>query len=423
MKDRKSIPALAMALIMCASLAGCGDNSEKEAVDNGGVSSAAAQADEDNDADGDKAEAIPEDTVDAPDAEGEEEEEEKPELGEFETDADLSRPEYYDYYDDLSKGYNTTIRSIRGDTGLVDSYFYSEERKCDAGMTEDGRIFFTEISPDTGRAVLYCYDTASKKSEIFAEPEGYLKSWCYKDGVVYCFFDNCWIEKYNADGSMENTNIDNNEAFGMEFVGVLDNGGIIVNYHGYKLVSADLKEIVQLPGVSVPIEHGLEQDTDIMEAIVAGNSVLTDIEGTIYLLDTESMTWSELCSGVDLYLSSECKIYGDNLFTGSALYKLTDGHIVSEVNGGDGYFGKNYNTILRDGHWYQLKLPNADCPTAEGTIGQIAALSEPLSEETADSSQIVMLDDTYYILADEYGIFLRTYEKGSAEEETVFLYK
>lgn len=67
-----------MALIMCASLAGCGDKNEPTTTVNDGVNTSAENADEDNDADGDKAEAIPEDNRDVPDIDGEEEE--KPEL-------------------------------------------------------------------------------------------------------------------------------------------------------------------------------------------------------------------------------------------------------------------------------------------------------------------------------------------------------
>ncbi len=44
------------------------------------------------------------------------------------------------------------------------------------------------------------------------------------------------------------------------------------------------------------------------------------------------------------------------------------------------------------------------------------------SESARYQENIVQLNDNYYIFKDSYGIFLRTYETGESQEDTILLF-
>lgn len=85
------------------------------------------------------------------------------------------------------------------------------------------------------------------------------------------------------------------------------------------------------------------------------------------------------------------------------------------------YFGGDYNIMLYDGAWYKVQIPSDGSEVDWSQYQPLGKESGVFS--TGSDNNIAQLNDTYYLFVDDYGMFLRTYEKGEAEEETVCLFE
>lgn len=331
------------------------------------------------------------------------------------TISDNTEPDYYAYYDELSYAYYKADKDINS-----------------IGMIDDDNIlipiFFS--GEETYRFTIYGYSIANNTLDIFFTTD--IKAtddfqWRYINGDIYIsYYDYETLdevtEKYQHNKKVASIT-------GYEDVNLsmgLNNYFLSYNYYDdARIISNDLSEVIKIPTeMEVTIEHGLTESKQLLikglcEDYLIGHLYLDD---TYYILDTSasSFEWveaNEANINIDLLLSIE-KIYGNFAFTSNGLYNLSTEECISTLNTGDGYYGGNYNIINESGYWYKVKYPSCDYPST--SYSDSLDYKELLSKET--SNNIIQLNNEYYIVMDDYGIFLRNYENGEAEEETIMLY-
>ena len=120
--------------------------------------------------------------------------------------------------------------------------------------------------------------------------------------------------------------------------------------------------------------------------------------------------------------------YKESLARKLTVVKISDGtKIVDDVRvfspylGGDGSYYRPFDNAK----WFKLKYPDS---TYTGTIEEDDTLieaAEEFAEEPAEVTEatIVQITDKYYVIYDDAGYFLRTYEKGSADEQLIITTK
>ena len=120
----------------------------------------------------------------------------------------------------------------------------------------------------------------------------------------------------------------------------------------------------------------------------------------------------------DYLLVSRDKGFGETL----SVVKMSDGtkivdnfyRIFAPYLGGDG----SYYLDLVEGKWYKLRYPDSTFEGEIDNVDQLKEAGEALGDEDG-FTQITQLNDKYYVYADDAGYFLRTYEKGSADEQLI----
>jgi hypothetical protein len=443
------ITALLMAASMCISLAGCGDSKTEDKTEKDQVNEALSELDEQEKEElGEvKDEINAEINAEVTDVTDTSSEAEAPA-----EDLGLKDPKYYTYYEDLAKSYaESNINSYAGE------YFYT------AGVSDpvcaNGKVYIGSTKSGTK---LYSYDIASGSLETvldFQKGDGKYSysSWFVKGDDLYLLYDetvygNDHIEKVGKDGTV--TDYDLTEGYGVNKIEyVFDNGKILcdVNSSSYfEVYDPAEKKLTKLDPIPVPSDHaGVTQDAERpMFMFAKGNSFFfgntrSSTMGGPYLdediiyeynTDTNEATvfyTDEVLSGEDPqlkmfgdYMMIDCK---DGLKRNLTVIKISDGtKIVDGVRnfapylGGDGSYYRPFDNTK----WFKLKYPDS---TYTGTIEEDDTLieaAEEFAEEPADSSShIFQLDDKYYVIEDDAGYFLRTYEKGSADEQLIMTTK
>ncbi|WP_139182174.1 MULTISPECIES: hypothetical protein [unclassified Ruminococcus] len=436
MEKFKKFTAFAAALCICLSFAACG-SSDKDDDDDEKTSSVssedkqkemedmAAQADaemqgktassaETSSADESSSEAEPVvDTLNYND----------PQLL-FADPSNIEKSELYGYYAELKKAYDSSFRAriVQSQAALRGE---SDNGK-DITAANDGKLYFTVTNPDAEHpeyngyyaTKLMCFDPANPDKgavEVY-KPEGYIKDWCVADGNIYLFFNNCWIEKYDANGKMTNINLaDDSGMIGLQAVGVFKNGMCAVISHDKQLlVDSDLKNVTELPPVEVEAAHGNTEQKEGSFILTYENKLVATVDNEFYCYDLDSGSWSKLADSErswDRY--SPDVVYDNFRVTEAGIYKVDDGSLVSSRKLGK-YLGGLTDIQLSDGAWVRTLVP--------GTSEFDLANSEPMGSESATFDHIRMLTDEYYALIDEYGIFLRTYIDGEDESKEIPVY-
>lgn len=186
----------------------------------------------------------------------------------------------------------------------------------------------------------------------------------------------------------------------------------------YKFVDSEFNDITD--DLMESAEHGTSKPMDIDHFYRVGDKLYVRADKE-YFLDTEAgklteppydiyekMSYSNVDydSNIGKYYVVDNKIYDTD--TGDMLAKVHKDY--KDVEFYYTYFGGDSNIILNDedDYWYKVKLPS-DGSEPDWTK------AEKLGYESG-SGEIAQIDDTYYLYSDDYGIFLRTYEKGEEEE-------
>ena len=448
-KNISKIAALLLAAAMCVSLAGCGDSNSEEKTEKEQVNEALNELDEQEKEElseiKEEVEAEMNDVSETADTSSETEAPAE--------DLGLKDPKYYTYYEDMAKSYaESDINNYAGE------YFYT------AGVSEpvyaNGKVYIDSTKNGTK---LYSYDIASGSLETVFDFEkadgkyGY-NSWFVKGDDLYLLYDETvygsdHIEKVSKDGTV--TDYDITEGYEVNKIEyVFDNGKILCDANSssyFEVYDPAEKKLTKLDPIPVPSDHaGITQDAERpMFMFAKGNSFYFGNtrsstmggpyldEDIIYEYNTDTNEATVFYT--DEVLSKEdpqVKMFGDYLMIdyneGLArkltVVKISDGSkIVDDVRtfapylGGDGSYYRPFDNTK----WFKLKYPDS---TYTGTIEEDDTLieaAEEFAEEPAGVTEatIVQITDKYYVIYDDAGYFLRTYEKGSADEQLIMTTK
>lgn len=211
---------------------------------------------------------------------------------------------------------------------------------------------------------------------------------------------------------------------------ITDNGGIIFHRYvsssgdprGYYIISSDWKTTMPLPQKAG--EHGIMEDVSSssfsLKFIANYKNKIYAFDGSY--VDVENMTWTESKADFRGYSANTIGKYLILQKEGTAkIYDMEkDEFLVESLTAPD--FAKTYagtcNYVKRDDNkWYQVQYPS------DGSSVDFSKI-EPLGTDTKleHGYMYKIINDTYYLVKDDYGIFLRTYEKGEEEEETVLIF-
>lgn len=211
------------------------------------------------------------------------------------------------------------------------------------------------------------------------------------------------------------------------------------------MVSPDYKTLTELPDPEIKEEHGSTKVTDYFP-IACHNNKLFVISNSnnpdFFCIDTKTMTSEQL----DLDLSDEIHfkgmfeygaktyndVFGVSIRTSSlksigryllfehTIFDMETNEVLMHNENFPGsfagsYFGGKYNVVKSGGKWCFCK-----CPSDGSAVYLNDVESYEIKEEDPDKS-CTPITDKYYIYEDKFGFFLRTYEKGAEEEETIIL--
>lgn len=405
MKKWRSMLAAVLALGMLASVTSCGASDEEKSPDKSSDNAPVSEAE-------------PEIGVPDPDETGDVEEK---------TEAPTENNELYKHYDLLAAEYEKT-----GNTSAINiKPFYAYQ---------DGTVIFTVNKDD--EYYLCTYDINTKKLTENADSFHRDSDIYYCNGYVYVW------DHYGYDG-LKKYELKCNEIGSIKSV-VLDGyNGPVITEEGYSwatngnehfIVSPDLSTATPVPPLKIKDSHGLEQEisTSYVDAFAAyGNKIFVEAitpsdEYGIFYYDIDSNTWNSSKFTFEEHINTNrCTTVGkyclysfDNKYT-VGIYDMEADEIITEStsyisdssNLCKGYFGGTYNIVNNhdDNTLYRVQYPEGDNRLDLEELNPVA-----LGTET--NYYICPLNDTYYIIQDDAGIFLRTYEKGEMEEEIVYVF-
>lgn len=211
--------------------------------------------------------------------------------------------------------------------------------------------------------------------------------------------------------------------------GIID-GKFIIEYHDdddyksthYYVYSNDLEMLAYFTRPSIPLPHGLSEPAYVSDFFGYDGKIYAIANQHFYRMNIENNEWTEVniieepTLGFGKYSIKANDGCITDVETGEIIY---DGYLASYYSDeyfANTYFGGDYNIVLDDGVWYKGQYPYGACTTDFDNC-------ETMGKESADYDDIFQLNETYYILVDKYGVFLRTYEKGETQEEVILMYK
>ena len=345
-----------------------------------------------------------------------------------ETETETVNPELFAYYDLLNEEYEKYG---------YDSGFYALNSTIAVGLGNHKFDYsFSVINPHllTGfdSENIYTYDTSTKEFKVLFHCDG--GGYYYNNGFYYRREEKdniLHIEKMDMEGNVistadiSHTDANISDTSKMYFNFITENGFIITyNFYDsfgttvredYRIISPDLQTITTLPQKAG--EHGILQDVTNPQFIASYKNKIYSSSGSY--LDTDTMTWTD----VDEKLTGFRGHIGKYLIlsevdgTSTRIYDMEKDEVIAKIATASktSNFGGKYSYVLKNNQWYQVQFPS------DGSYLDFNNY-EPLGTETASEYDYTILDDTYYLVKDDYGIFLRTYEKGEAEEETVLIF-
>ena len=212
-------------------------------------------------------------------------------------------------------------------------------------------------------------------------------------------------------------------------IGGIVDGSLIITYHDkddyestfYYVYSSDLELLASFTRPSVPLSHGLSEPAYVSDFFGYDGNIYAVANKRFYMMNIADSEWIEIniieapTAGFGKYcidISDDCII---DVETGEKIY---EGYLENDFSDNyfpNTYFGGEYNIVLEDDRWNKVRYSNGDSDTQY----------EPLGMESGPGyyEYIAGLNETYYVFIDKYGIFLRTYEKGEAQEEVILMYR
>ena len=396
----KKTSIFAAAMVLSAALCSCGSNNTTSEEDRKNSQSSVAEENSDNQS-----------SVETTSNEAEEVTETSEEVTENSEEEEL-----YGFYD-----------------LLIDEYNDGDYHKCFTTGFDDGKVYIYVGEPINGYTDYICYDTEKKETKtILSNSDVKRNPPVYSDGYVYAaIYETGTIEKYDTDGNMLASYTVNGEAYGekkpsIEDIYVTENGTVYFIYRAsylgtphYFILTPDFKTATEIEGPAVTVAHDEKKVVKIERIVGDYDNILyvaTSTLPAVFGLDLDTMEWTPKESFDIIKDNYEIKNIGKYVFITNGVYDIVADEKIAETQFNvlpASYGGNGYSYVQNEGNWVEIKIPSEKRAVdyADGTI-----------LGTAPKKVVTVLNDTYYLLSDDYGYFLHTFEKGEDEEETIYKY-
>lgn len=366
--------------------------------------------------------------------------------------AETASGELFTYYDLLKEEYEKCGRLYYIDyapNGYRNYYIKRiNEKILNLNATIDGRI-------------LYEYDLEKKEkkdipftlSDIY---DYYQFFYDDKNGYIYALGSST-ISKYDNSGKLINQlELDGSFLnYDYRYVGKIFSDGTLFVWKdgGYNMYSSDWTTKTEVPVIQAEAGHGLKKDVDFSNCYFVtkyNNKVYAYVLGDkvegFYCLNTDTMTWEAVKSGLSEMTRDSGYRWSNNfildvytigrylLITGdyanqqdktSKIYDMETDTVIATVACQDFYYtGKDHDLSLNGGVLTKTRYPSDGSEPVSETV--IDTGNTELNENDYYSSYRAVtlpVNEQYYVFEDEYGIFLREYDKGEEGEITVVMFE
>ena len=379
---------------------------------------------------------------------------------------DSSQPEddsqHYEYYKELAAAYASSPK-VREYHPAINGTLHTDRIRSNqsAVLSDDEKKVIFCISTAEG-SFLYIYNIDSKEiKKIDLNKEYNVMSLFYRNGYIYVNYedyiwkysggDNIWdykikidyCEKYDENGKLVKNAFDNTQWQIKTEPYIFADDHIFCKAYNtendeecWAIFSNDLKNCVPVPPIEYEVSHGLTEKNTPEFFMCTEKGLFTYESGATYFLETNANEWKKIedikfivgtkAANKAILAGDYFIYYQDATAEGKSKYEkqnylyqisnIATGELITD-KGSKFYLGDQFNYELKsEGNqtgWFKIQYPDKD-----GTdIKQ-----EFVSKEEAKVNRIISLNNKYYLVYDKYGLFLRTYEKGEAEEDQVMLF-
>lgn len=364
----------------------------------------------------------------------------------------------YAYYDLLAEEWSKTGETtVKRMPFVRDGRLVRYDKQIVQFSERNGKLYWIVCTDDA--FALHSYDIATKESAQYPlqDTEGIMASQCYFTLADDCFWAwNDWtmstVKKYDLEGNLIGSlPTDDGRLEGYDDHNICTSSGVVFSRLATKMIPADFSGLVDLPPLTIKDEHGLDIEIDISSYFgsyknKAYFSAKADEEIGLFYLDLDTLTWNKV-DGVD---GETLPTFGYGtraigkylIFKDGSIYDMESDELLGakpfmkpiSIYYIDGfpqtYYGgaTNIEYSYERSCFYRVRYPGdgeepdraAMIETKKaGTDTSLKAGSDSLGRKDCNWSYV---DDTYYILMDDSGFFLRTYDKGEEEEEIVYAF-
>lgn len=373
--------------------------------------------------------------------------------------AETASGELFAYYDLLKEEYEKCGK-LRD---LVYMFNYSNDSNSYWITQIKEKLYNFRMNSDG--VILYEYDVEKKEGKdipftLSDRLENYRFVYDDKNGYIYTIkgsYDgsNNTLSKYDGSGKLLNQLEWDGYLYqdGKFTVKLFSDGTFLTQEEGkHNLYSSDWTTKTEIPPLQAEVGHGLKKDVDFYGCNFVtkyNNKLYTyvlsgDAEG-FYCLNTDTMTWeavkSELSemnrdSGYNWGYSDTVDIYAIGRYflittsyinqraETSKIYDMETDTVIATVSnlGIVDYMGKDYDLILDRGVLTKNKYPSDGSEPVIETVIDTGDTSLKTNYSTM-KDMLIPINEQYYVFEDEYGIFLREYDKGEDGEITVVMFE
>ena len=189
--------------------------------------------------------------------------------------------------------------------------------------------------------------------------------------------------------------------------------------------------MVEVPNPVTLDSHGLETEiTDWSVKACYGSAFIAcgynsvEKKDEVYRFDAKTGEWTKMPENKALMQRVMINYgqVGNCLITSNAIVDLESGETFGDFGNVD-YFSRSYfggfsnitHTSIQEGFQFQEVQYDGSASYLTGNVIRTLGI-----ESGANRMNIIPLDKTYYLYTDDAGLFLRTYEKGSEQEEMIY---
>lgn len=377
-----------------------------------------------------------------------------------EAPAETTEPAAEDNYD---YGFYDVLSAEWAKTGDTSTYIMIPAEGSGSGnnaVMQNGKImFYHTVSSAT---TLYSYDITTKevKSAAITQDDSLrVKQVFYSNGYTYVMTytrgndPKYALIKYDQDCNVVCTNpsITNYIISNQSNIEISESGYILLPNNNNKVYLTPELEVKTLPDLVVKDSHGLETTITELECIGSyGDSFYVEGQNSVdstwalYRFNAATEEWTTVLENTCVAGSSSghpVKCIGRYLlFVNAVNIKETPYSTIFDMETNtvyaddipkeskyfafhEFYYGGKRLIIASDTSGeIRAFTPARATAAAENPANAFKAAELLCTDSTSDGSGITLLDDTYYIHRDSAGLFLRKYETGAEQEETVFLF-